>query len=105
MADESPFAFAGIWRIWKADKDGKDYTEGDEVETFTIVTTKPNDLTKAIHNRMPVILDRADYDGWMDGSGGVELLKPFTASELKAYEVSTRVNSVRNNDQECLAPQ
>lgn len=104
MADESPFAFAGIWRIWKADKDGKDYAEGDPVETFTIITTKPNSLLKTIHNRMPVILDRGDYDGWMDGSGGVELLKPHSATEMKAYEVSTRVNSVRNNDPVCVAP-
>ncbi len=77
----------------------------DEVETFTIVTTKPNDLTKTIHNRMPVILDRGDYDGWMDRSGGVDLLKSYPADEMKAYEVSTRVNSVRNDDPECLAPQ
>jgi len=104
MADESPFAFAGIWRIWKADKDGKDHTAGDEVETFTIVTTTPNDLTKTIHNRMPVIMDLRDYDGWMDGSGGVELLEPYSADGMKAYEVSTRVNSVRNNDPECMAP-
>ena len=104
MTDEGPFAFAGIWRIWKADKDGKDYAESDEVETFTIVTTSANDLTKTIHNRMPVILDRDDYDGWMDGSGGLDLLKPYPADEMKSYEVSSRVNSVRNNDPECLAP-
>ena len=104
MADESPFAFAGIWRIWKADKDGKDHTEGDEVQTFTVVTTAANDLLKIIHNRMPVILDRGDYDGWLDGIGGVELLKPYPADAMTAYEVSTRVNSVRNNDPECLAP-
>ncbi len=50
-----------------------------------------------------VILDRGDYDGWMDRSGGVDLLKSYHADEMKAYEVSTRVNSVRNNDPECLA--
>jgi putative SOS response-associated peptidase YedK len=38
----------------------------------------------------------------MDGSGDVELLKPYPAHEMKAYEVSTRVNSVRNNDPEWL---
>ena len=104
MADESSFAFAGIWRIWKADKDGKDHTEGDEIETFSIVTTIPNNLLKAIHNRMPVILDRRDYDGWISAGRSLELLKPYPADEMKAYEVSTRVNSVRNNDPECVAP-
>ena len=104
MADESPFAFAGIWRVWTVDKDGKDYAVGDKVETFTIITTTANDLTKTIHSRMPVILDQRNYGHWLDASGGSELLKPFTADRMIAYKVGTRVNSVRNNDPDCLAP-
>ncbi len=104
MADEGPFAFAGIWRIWKADKDGKDYAEGDEVETFTVVTTTANELLKTIHNRMPVILDRETYGDWLDAGSGSELLKPYPADLMTAFEISTRVNSVRNNDPECMAP-
>ncbi len=102
MADESPFAFAGIWRIWTVDKDGKDHAVGDRVETFTIITTTANDLTKTIHNRMPVILDQGNYGDWLDAGGGTELLKPFSADRMIAYEVGTRVNSVRNNDPDCL---
>ncbi len=104
MNDESPFAFAGIWRIWTVDKDGKDHAVGDRVETFTIITTTANDLTKTIHNRMPVILDRGDCGGWLGEAGGSDMLKPFTADRMIAYKVGTRVNSVRNNDSECVAP-
>ena len=104
MNDESPFAFAAIWRIWTADKDGRDYAAGDKVDTFTIITTTANELTKTIHNRMPVILDRENHDDWLGGSGGLELLQPFFAHRMIAYEVGTRVNSVRNNDPDCLAP-
>ena len=103
MADESPFAFAGIWRIWTADKDGRDHAAGDNVETFTIITTTANDLTKSIHNRMPVILDQGNYGDWLHAGGGTDLLKPFSADRMIAYEVGTRVNSVRNNDPDCLA--
>ncbi len=104
MNDESPFAFAGIWRIWTADKDGRDHAVGDKVGTFTIITTTANDLTKTIHNRMPVILDRGDYGGWLGEAGGSDMLKPYSADRMIAYKVGARVNSVRNNDSECVAP-
>ncbi len=104
MADENPFAFAGIWRIWTADKDGREHQAGDQVETFTIITTTANELTRTIHSRMPVILDRVDYGDWLGEGGGSDMLKPFPAERMTTYMVSTRVNSVRNNDPECLAP-
>jgi putative SOS response-associated peptidase YedK len=103
MSDESPFAFAGIWRFWTADKDSGDFAAGDKVDTFTIITTPANAVTKTIHNRMPVILDRVQYNDWLD-DGGLQLLRPFPAEQMIAYEVGTRVNSVRNNDPDCLTP-
>ena len=48
--DGDPFAMAGIWEVWTADKDGRDFAEGDELEAFTIVTTRPNDAVKQLHN-------------------------------------------------------
>ena len=104
LVDERPFAFAGIWDKWKADKEGKDFAEGDEIETFCIITTTPNAMMKSIHRRMPVILDDQTYDPWLDGSGGVEMLAPYESDQMTAYKVSTRVNSVKNNDVECVTP-
>ena len=58
---------------------------------------------------MPVILSRDDYDLWLDpGMMNVdaisELLKPFDASLMRAYPVSSRINQVQNDDEECSRP-
>lgn len=53
------FAFAGIWDRWK-DASGK------IVETCSILTTSPNAVTSALHDRMPVIVGRESYDLWLD---------------------------------------
>jgi putative SOS response-associated peptidase YedK len=96
------FAFAGIWDRWK-DASGK------AVETFAILTTTPNAVTSAVHDRMPVILDPDCYDLWFDpGMKDVttasELLKPCDARPMRCYPVSSRVNSVVNDDEACTAP-
>lgn len=58
-----PFTFAGLWESWsKADQ---------VVGSCTIIVTNSNELTRDIHDRMPDILDPADYDAWLDGSAGV----------------------------------
>jgi len=66
-------------------------------------------VTSAVHDRMPVILDRDDYDLWLDpGMQNVaaisELLKPFDARLMRCYPVSTRINHVANDDEACSAP-
>jgi len=73
------------------------------------LTTTPNALTSAVHDRMPVILPRDAYDLWLDpGRNDVqvvsELLKPYDANSMRRYPVSMRVNRVENDDQECAQP-
>ena len=96
------FAFAGLWEGWKD-------ANGTWIKTCTIITTTPNAVTSAVHDRMPVILDSADYDVWLDpgmkDSVGVsELLRPFDPSAMRCYPVSNRVNNVQNDDAECARP-
>jgi len=95
------FAFAGIWDRWK---DG-----GKMVETCSILTTTPNAVTSAVHDRMPVILDPDSYDLWLDPgmrevSAASELLKPYDARRMRCYPISTRINHVANDDPECSVP-
>ena len=93
------FAFAGLWDGWKD-------ASSNWIETCSILTTTPNALTATIHDRMPVILNRESHDLWLDpGMQNVaaisELLKPYDASRMQLYPVSSRVNHVTNDDEEC----
>jgi putative SOS response-associated peptidase YedK len=102
VGDSELFAFAGLWDGWKN-------VDGQWVKTCTILTTTPNAVTSAIHDRMPVILDRDSYHLWLDpGMTDVqvvsELLKPFDARLMRCYPVSTRINHVANDDEECSRP-
>jgi putative SOS response-associated peptidase YedK len=102
MADESIFAFAGLWEQWKN-------PEGQLIETCSIITTRPNDLLADVHDRMPVILPDDVYDMWLDpgfhkADTICDLLKPFNAALMRRYEVSSRVNLVKNNDAACAEP-
>ena len=100
----APFVFAGLWESWTAPPDA--VNAGDVVETFTIITTAANDKLAPIHRRMPVIVDPADFDLWLTGdpANAAEIIRPYPADEMAFYRVSTRVNNVRNDDAECIAP-
>jgi putative SOS response-associated peptidase YedK len=96
------FAFAGLRDGWKD-------PDGSWVKTCSILTTNANAVITAVHDRMPVILDRDNYDLWLDpGMQNVavasELLKPFDARTMQSYPISTRINRVANDDEECSAP-
>ena len=94
-------SLAGLWEVWHA-------PDGGELETCTILTTTPNVLMEPIHNRMPVILDPADYDMWLDPATALDqlnhLLRPFAPEMLAAYPVSTAVNRPQNDTADCIAP-
>jgi putative SOS response-associated peptidase YedK len=105
LASGSPFALAGLWESWQP-------ADGPKLETFTILTTDPNELMEPIHNRMPVILEPKDYSRWLgsDISQGnpsqtpVDLMRPYPAEEMRSWPVSDRVGNVRNNDADLLEP-
>lgn len=102
MKDRKPFAFAGLWDEWQS-------PDGDSVRTCTIITTEPNELMSALHNRMPVILNAKDYDRWLDPAPQtpdnlIHLIQPFPADIMSAYPVSTLVNKPGNDRPECVVP-
>jgi putative SOS response-associated peptidase YedK len=97
-----PFAFGGLWEYWQS-------AEGDEVYSCTIITVPPNDLLKPIHDRMPLILAPALYDGWLDQEEKLpeeldDYLTPYPAELMVAYPVSTLVNSLVNDLPACIEP-
>jgi putative SOS response-associated peptidase YedK len=102
LKDQQPFAFAGLWELWKS-------PDGTEIHSCTIITTQPNLLMQSIHNRMPVILPPEAYSRWLVGEERQpaqlnDLLVPYTASELVAYPVSKMVNSPENESSSLIVP-
>jgi putative SOS response-associated peptidase YedK len=82
---------------------------GHWIKTCAILTTTPNAVTSAVHDRMPVILHPDNYDLWLDpGFSDItavsEKLKPYDARLMQCYPVSTRINQVQNDDARCSEP-
>ncbi len=95
MRSGEPFAFAGIWSVWKD-------PEGNRIPSCAIITTTANDVLEPIHERMPVVLPREAEQFWLDPSvedpaAITDVLNPAPDDAMNAYEVSTLVNSVANN--------
>jgi putative SOS response-associated peptidase YedK len=94
------FAFAGLWEHWTD-------PAGAAVETCSILTSGANSLLASFHDRMPVILDRAEYDRWLDPreqdpAAVQSLLDEWPAEDMQVTPVSTLVNSPRNDSPLCL---
>lgn len=95
MKDESIFALAGIY--------SKIQINEKKIFTFSIITTSANNLTKDIHDRMPVILDLENTKLWLDPKVKdpallKSILLPFDETKMTYYEVSSKVNSPKNDD-------
>ncbi len=94
------FAFAGLWEYW----------EGDHLlNSFAIITVAANPALARIHDRMPAILEPADYDRWLDPAitdpaGVQDLLRPLPPKALELYPVSRQVNNPRHDGPELIRP-
>lgn len=102
LQSRRPFAFAGLWDAWQS-------PDGSLVKSATILTTAPNSLMEAIHNRMPMILPESSYAQWIEPAPQtpdrlLPLLQPYPADEMIASPVSTLVNSPANDRPECVVP-
>lgn len=99
LATRRPFAFAGIWERWQP-------PEGVPVVSCTIVTTEAIEALRPIHPRMPVILPPPARETWLDPAASpealAEVLRTRPTEELGFHDVSTLVNSPRNDDPECI---
>jgi len=101
---EPVLSVAGIWETWTA-KSPEDRT----IHSFSILTTEANSFMSRVHDRMPVLLAQKDHEEWLDPGQTdskelLRLLKPCPESWLERHEVSSAVNSPKNNREELLIP-
>lgn len=94
------FSFAGLYDNWKD-------SVGNELKTFTIITTNSNNTLKPIHNRMPVILEQEFEEDWLDVKTHdfdslKQMLKPYPDDNMIAYAVSYEVNNPSNDNPELI---
>lgn len=106
-SDGSSLAMAGLYEWWR-DPARPEAADDAWRLTCTILTTEASPDLSRIHDRMPVVLDRESWSAWLDPATGAEeafsLADRSTSVTLAAYPVSTRVNNVRNNGPELVAP-
>jgi len=102
LPDREIFAFAGLWSRWK------NLVNKEPYESFTIITTAPNDLVKPIHDRMPVILSKDDESTWLSSDVPADqlltLLDAYPDEEMNKFRVAKEVNNVINNHAELILP-
>lgn len=103
LASGQPFAFAGLWEVWRPDE------TASPLYSCTIITTAPNDLVATIHDRMPVILPRDAYTTWLhpdevDPVSLMPLLTAYPASDMTVHPVSRKVNSPANDSPDLVLP-
>jgi putative SOS response-associated peptidase YedK len=70
------------------------------VDTFTIITTAPNDVVGQYHERMPLIVEQRDYETWLDPASDhvAELMRPYQASDLECWRVGDEAKRSANRD-------
>jgi len=114
LSDESVFAMAGLYEVWEGEvaqaslaafgADGDD-DRRKRVESFTVLTTEPNDVVADLHHRMAVVLAPEDESTWLRGdpADAAALLEPYDGA-MRAYPVSTAVNDPGNESPGLLEP-
>lgn len=96
-------AFAGIWDHWLG-------ADGSEIETAAILTVPVNASLSWLHDRMPAIVDPAQFDYWLDtrhvlAEAAAEILQPAAEDLLEAFEVSKSVNDPRSEGPALQTPE
>lgn len=106
--DGEPYAFAGLWEVWKGPKGGaQEGTEADPLRSCAIITTSANEPMSELHDRMPVMLPRSAWAQWLspdehDTELLGKLLVPAPSELITFHAVSTEVNSARNKGEQLV---
>jgi len=92
----SGLTMAGLWEEWR------DRVHNETIASCTMIITTANSFVRAIHDRMPVILEPGNIGSWLSGSAGTELLKPAPEDALRMWPISKRVSKPGNGDDPSL---
>lgn len=102
LKTDKPFALGGIWDRWVAPD------KSSWLETYSVITTEPNELLAPLHDRMPLIIAVRDYDRWLEPGDSqrppVDLLRPFDSDLMKIWRVKPDVGNVRDNRPDLIDP-
>lgn len=87
MRDGEPFALGGLWESWRT-------PDGSILRTVCLITTSPNEVAEPIHDRMPVIVGKEDFEAWLSGKPheALSLVRPFPAEPMQEWQVDRRVS-------------
>lgn len=107
--DGEPITFAGLYETWWDKSRSEEPDRDSYLQTCTIITTSAGPDMEGVHDRMPVIIEVADRDRWLDPdvvdpSAVTDLLVPAPAGTLARYPVSTEVNNVRHDGPQIIVP-
>ena len=100
-SDGEPLFAAGLWSVWKPDK------TAEPLLSCTIITTDAVGELSEIHDRMPLMLAEPDWDAWLNPDSPLDpelLARRPDVRGIELREISTLVNSVRNNGPELVEP-
>ena len=105
VPSDKPFAFAGLWETWT----DKENDEESVYKSCTIITTTASESLSSIHHRMPAVLDPEFHEKWLnekiqDPKNLEIILRDGLIHDMIYYPVSKLVNSVKNNDPNCIEP-
>jgi len=103
LKDQEIFGLAGLYNAWTDPK------TGEQLYTYTIITTKPNAVVGAYHDREPAILPRNEEKQWLnpditEPQQVLPLLKPFPPETMESWRVSDAAKNPRNDYPEVINP-
>jgi len=103
LTDQPLFGFAGLYDI------GKDKETGKDIWSDTIITTVPNEIVGPYHDRMPVIVEKALEEEWLDRDlvdvGQIShMLKPYPPEHMEEWRVGDEARNPKNDDPEVMKP-
>ena len=98
-SDGEPVVFGGIWEEWRS-------PEGEKLQTFATITTEANAVLAPIQDRMPVVVEPADWPVWLGAAEGdpIALLRAAPVDALRVWQISEAVGNVRNDGPDLIRP-